>query len=74
MFEDADLIQREVDAPSDHWCASGHVAPSLFRRTGPQGPKEPVKFFHVTGHGINGIYCELCLIVAHWVAKQKKDK
>ena len=74
MFEDADLIQKEVDPPSNHWCASGHKAPDLFRRSGPGSMKEPTKFFHVAGHGIDGIYCEPCLIIAHHIAKEEKSK
>ena len=70
---EADLIQEEVDPPLEHWCCSGHNAPLLFRRTGPDGPLEPTKFFLVKGHGINGIYCELCLIVAHHMSKLQKQ-
>jgi len=68
----ADLTQREVDPPANNWCASGHCAPLLFRRSGPGSPEEPTKFFHVSGHGINGIYCEPCLIIARWMSKQTK--
>lgn len=75
MSLDADLVQREVDPPSTHWCASGHEAPRLFRRSGPGSIEEPTKFFHVFGHGIDGVYCEPCLIIAHHVARgQKKNK
>ena len=71
---DADLTQREVEPPSNHWCASGHEAPPLFRRSGPGGKEEPTKFFHVTGHGTDGTYCEICLTVAHWMAAQRRKK
>jgi hypothetical protein len=73
MFLEADLIQKETDNPHNNWCASGHQAPAMFRRAGPGSPEEPIRFFEVTGHGINGIYCEPCLIIAHWAAKQQKE-
>lgn len=73
MFLEADLVQREVDNPCDNWCASGHRAPALFRRSGPGSAEEPIRFFHVTGHGISGIYCEPCLIIAHYMARQQKE-
>lgn len=74
MFDEADMVQREVDPPSNRWCCSGHIAPENFRRSGPDKPEEPTKFFHVTAKGVSGIYCELCLIVAHWMSKQKKEE
>jgi predicted amino acid dehydrogenase len=70
---DADLVQEQVDPPCDHWCASGHKAPLLFRRDGPNSLEEPTRFYSVKGHGINGIYCELCLIVAHHMGMLKKQ-
>ena len=71
MFLKEDLSVKEI-VPLSNWCSSGHFAPHLFRREGPTQPEEPTKFFQVTGKGIEGIYCELCLIVASWVAKQNK--
>ena len=68
----ADLTQREVDAPNNNWCASGHCAPLLFRREGQESTEQPTRFFRVTGNDINGTYCEICLIIAHWVSKQSK--
>ena len=70
---DADLIQEEVDPPHEYWCASGHQAPLMFRREGPDKPAEPTKFFSVRGKGINGVYCELCLIVANHMSKLQKQ-
>lgn len=72
MSFDANLVQKEVDAPSNNWCASGHEAPKQFRRSGPGSMEEPTKFFHVVGHGINGIFCEPCLVIAHHMAKEQK--
>lgn len=68
----ADLIQKEIDRPIDGWCSSGHKAPEMFKRQGPDGPEEPTKFFKLSSDNISGIYCEPCLIVAHFVAAQKK--
>ena len=72
MFLDADLEQIEVDPPHDHWCASGHQAPTLFKREGPSSNAEPTKFFLVKGKGIQGIYCEPCLIIAHHMSNLQK--
>ena len=69
---EADLIQKETEPPFNNWCASGHCAPKLFRRNGPNSPEEPTRFFHITGKGINGTYCEICLIVANYHASQNK--
>jgi hypothetical protein len=73
MFLEADLEQKEVDPPLNHWCASGHQAPNMFRRHGPSSPQEPTRFFLVKGQEVSGIYCEPCLIVAHHVAHLKKE-
>lgn len=72
MFK-ADLTQTEVEAPITKWCACGHTAPEFYRRSGPDSPQEPIRFFHVIGKNINGIYCEPCLVIAHHVAKIKKQ-
>jgi hypothetical protein len=69
---DADIIQEEVDAPSNNWCCSGHYAASVFKRAGPKSNPEPTKFFKVTTKDHSGIYCEPCLIIARWLAKNKK--
>ena len=71
MF-DADFIQREVDCPSNNWCSSGHIAPDLYRRNGPDSSQETIRFFQVSGKNIEGIYCEICLVIAHWMAKKKR--
>ena len=75
MF-DADVDEVQVDPPYNRWCASGHQAPEQFRRGGPNSPLEPTRFFMVTckNKEINGIYCEPCLFIAHWMAQQKKKQ
>jgi len=70
-----DITYREIECPAGMWCDSGHVAPKEFRRDGPESFPEPTKFFHVTGLGIDGIYCEPCLIVVNWAARiRRKNK
>lgn len=67
----ADLNIKQVDSPINHRCDSGHIAPESFL----VGDKRiPTRFFSVKNKNINGIYCELCLTVANYVAKQNKGK
>jgi hypothetical protein len=73
MMLQVDLEQEQVEAPLGNWCASGHQAPSVFRRLGPNSMAEPTRFFLIKGHGINGIYCEPCLAIANHMAKLKKQ-
>ena len=70
---DADLTISEVDNHISGWCDSGHKAPLLFKREGPESPELPTRFFAMTYTSINGIYCEPCLIVANHIAKLKKQ-
>jgi len=68
MFVKPDLITKEVPPPSNLWCQSGHkVAPDTLFQGG------PVRFFQVTGIGVNGVYCELCLTVANHKAGRIRD-
>ncbi len=69
---EADLVQRQVDPPINRWCACGHCAPETFRRDGADSPAEPTRFFAVSGHGIEAIYCEPCLILANYITAQKR--
>jgi hypothetical protein len=69
----AGLILKEVEAPIDHICRSGHEAPHIFCRNGPGTQPEPTKFFEVFVEGKNhGIFCEPCLMVANFIARKKK--
>jgi hypothetical protein len=70
---EADVVQEEVEAPFNRWCACGHTAPETFRREGPESPATPTRFFLVTSKDIKGIYCEPCLMIANYVAKLKKQ-
>ena len=74
MFSNVELTVKEITQPLTKWCSSGHFAPDMFKRKGPDYPEEPTKFFQITGKGIDGIYCELCLIIANYVAQQNKRK
>jgi hypothetical protein len=69
---DVDASETEVDAPFNKWCASGHVAGETYRRSGPDSPAEPTRFFLVQAGDICGIYCEPCLVVANYVSRLKK--
>jgi len=70
---DATLTIIEVDNHVGGWCDSGHKAPSLFRREGPNSPESPTRFFSIHHESIDGIYCEPCLIIANHVARLKKQ-
>jgi len=68
----ADIIQRQVTAPPGGHCDSGHRVEFLFK-----GRKEEpgeVRFYHVSGKGINnpGIYCEPCVILMNAMAAEKR--
>jgi hypothetical protein len=67
----ADFNIKQVENPTDNRCDSGHVPPESFL-VGQE--RIPTRFFSVNGKGIHGIYCELCLTVANYVAKQNKGK
>lgn len=71
---DADIVIKEVPAPFNNWCSSGHVCAEFFKRSGPKSSPEKTRFFHFCGQGINNIYCEPCLIIAQFLAKKKKRK
>jgi hypothetical protein len=72
-MQKADITFKQVENPS-RMCASGHIAPEVFKVEEDKDP-EPTRFFQVTGNGISGIYCELCLIVVnHFVRENKKRK
>lgn len=68
----ATITYKEIEPPDNRYCCTGHVAPEKFKRN-PNGEKEPTKFFHVTGDERfpHGVYCEPCLIIANFLAKQK---
>jgi hypothetical protein len=74
MLGDAQLVFRAVDAPLTGWCSSGHrVDPKgLWSREGPGGLMEPIRFFQASGKGLDGIYCEPCLVVANALARENK--
>lgn len=74
LFDDVDMVVEQLEeAPFNRWCASGHVAPELFRNQGPDKPEEPTRFFLIKHKEVTGIYCEPCLIVANHIARCKKQ-
>lgn len=68
---EADIIFKIVEPPLNKHCSSGHIAPDTFRRNGPGSPEEPIRFIQVSGK-INGLYCEPCIVIANWLAAQRK--
>jgi hypothetical protein len=64
----ADITIKQVDHFS-RICHCGHIAPENFKSEEGEGP---TKFFQVTGNGITGIYCELCLIIANFIKRKNK--
>lgn len=70
MMLAADIVQNETKAPHNRVCRSGHVVPveALYL-------KRMVRFFSVTSikqPSLNGVYCEICLVLAHAKANQNK--
>jgi hypothetical protein len=68
-----DISETEVDPPLGKWCASGHTAPETYKRSGPDSPPEPTRFFLVQVSDICGIYCEPCLVIANHISRLKKQ-
>ena len=68
-----DLIQKEVDPPLNNFCSCGHISTGEYKRS-PDSDPEPIRFFQVNGLEINGIYCEPCLVLIHYLARIKKGK
>ena len=72
-----DLIMKEVNAPANNWCSSGHMAVETFRREGPESEALPTRFFRVSSikaPKVNGTYCEPCLMIANAIIKMKEDR
>lgn len=70
MHDKPDLTFKQVEN-SSRYCSSGHIAPETFKNQD-SGLEEQTRFFHVIGLGLNGIYCEPCLCIANYIAKQKR--
>ncbi len=67
-----DITQNEIPRPIDNRC-DGCENPALeFKRQGPGSEPQPTRFYKVTADSINGIYCEPCLVVAHYIAGLKR--
>ena len=64
---------QEVSPPISRYCHSGHTAPEFFKETQENGTPRQVKFFQVSGGDTDRVVCELCLILANFMAKCKKE-
>lgn len=76
MILKPDVTFSEIDDPPNRWCDAGHVAPTVFSRTGPDGILEKTKFFNVYGNAggqqINKNLCEPCCIIINFLADKKR--
>ena len=69
----ADITIKEINNPIGNWCDSGHTAPKLFKRNGPNSDLEPTKFFEIIKNdGTSQTFCEPCLIIANHMATIKR--
>lgn len=68
MVGKPDLSILQTEEPAGRWCSSGHFPPLTFIVDGIDGP---MRFFNVTGNGVCGVYCELCLTVANKFKKKR---
>ena len=66
------MTVSEVETPVNHWCSSGHEAAQEWRREGLDSPLQATKFYRITGHGVDQVFCEPCIVVARWLSQQKK--
>lgn len=66
-----DLKITQTDEPAGRWCSSGHFPPETFEL---DGYVIPMRFFKIEGHGISGVFCELCLKVANKFATKMKER
>jgi hypothetical protein len=73
MLPKPDLTMNQVENPINNYCDSGHIAAEKVRIS--DSEIIDMRFFQVSGNGINKIVCEHCLIVANYKAQQiKKQK
>lgn len=71
MFR-ADLTIKEVQPPVPRFCNGadgGHDVPD-----GAVFQGKPTRFFRVTGKGVQGTFCEPCLVLANAMAREKKRR
>jgi CRISPR/Cas system CMR-associated protein Cmr5 small subunit len=76
MLDKIDFVSyKQVETPESYVCASGHIAPKTFKIDGPEGEDKPIRFFEVSGKNIKTkVYCEVCLVIVNYLAKQMKGK
>jgi len=74
-LDKADMQCKQVATPPDYRCSSGHKAPATFRLGGAGTPEAPIRFFEIYKDNKSlGVFCEPCLIIANYVARQKKKE
>jgi hypothetical protein len=69
VFRTADLVIKQVPSPQNNWCKSGHEVKNKL------GEDVEVRFYQVTSKkkpAVDGVYCELCLVIANSMANSKK--
>jgi hypothetical protein len=64
-----DLTIKQVEEPAGRWCSSGHIPTDTF---GIDGVDAPTRFFNIKGNGVDGVFCEICLTAANYIANQQK--
>ena len=71
-MQKADLIQREVEAPSDRWCEGAKGGHNIPDDAAFQG--KPTRFFQLSGPVMKKtiVICEPCLVVANFMASQHR--
>lgn len=62
---------KEVEIPNNYQCDSGHKAPKLYKRNGPESDLLPIRFWHMTGCGINKVICEPCMTIINYLIQQR---
>jgi hypothetical protein len=64
-----DLTISQVEEPAGRWCSSGHIPPETFKV---DGVESPTRFFNVSGNGVEGVFCAVCLTAANYISQQQK--
>jgi len=72
-LHNADLVFEQIENPISMWCDCGHKAPPMYKN-GTTGTEVATRFFKVKHKDGDGIFCEVCLIIAnHFASLRKKS-
>jgi hypothetical protein len=71
-MEKPNIIFKEVNVPQDLLCDNGHIAPQYYKRNGIDSEELPIRFWHVTGSGINKTICEPCMTILNYLLNEGK--